>query len=910
MEKINNVISIATSRTKCKQGTIFMKKRTSSKVIPLLLIVFLSFFFVTNPTTTKGSLFFDLKPRELRILEIDPQGKLIDTMKQATDMPSVVKKALDSVPCWLKMDLKNQFNEMTNRPIIPYAGSTPATGDVNKDGLLDLVIGSSKGFLRIFINQGIQQKSSLSFHTQIDYPEWKDCEINPAVFDLNADGYADLVLGVKNKIFILFNKKQSESIAFSDPVLWFESNQPSLNKGDNITPCAVDIDGKLGVILGHQDGSLSLLIKEDGKWAENVNYFSPWKNKGHATPTVFPTNKNGYLLVVGNQQGTMDSFALQLSREGLREMRLLSLLDEIKTPGDTSPAFYDVDNNGRMDIIFCSNEEPTSYLLNKGTNACIDFQILNSDAENNMTVSIYGGSSFNRDFDPLYANHFNHDVSETIAKFILSTEKKYRDEIAYCIANMQVQDLVSYVKYNRLYLLEENVREIYYRCEQVAYVRIKEKEDSTTLSYNTSAGWKEMPDKIYYNYLVMLNRYLVVPNSFESLHQKNFFRSYLPADNTYGTTLLDRVKGAQTLYEAAYQVMYWLKEDIGGVWSNGKKPPGWFYIYKNLTNPEVGLWCGEWSIIYEACARAMNIPTISIVSLGEDHQFNNFWADSWHHLDASAGESNVKGYWKPYFDNSMIYYTTWGDRLLSWPMENEENGKYNHVWRSELSYNPEEMLSNLSFVVKDNMGTPIDGARVELWSHWSVESKGKEKPFITAFTYTNCDGEAVLKKVGPQNYTVIVVSRIGSTTFPVPLKKQSHQTIQVEIDNEIPSLYHFDTLEKEEQEKLITTIDVSYQIRLSQFTQNNVPIIEAYNTVKQYINLWKQDKGKATVYLLSETELKKLKAGLPLSKGEEKNLDGFDQVSFAVPAPQERLEKYYLVFWNPNFATQMKVKIE
>ena len=897
------------TRTKCHQGTVFTKKETSKKTIPVILIFLLTFFFVSPPMTTRGSVFFDLKPRELRILEITEQGLLVDTMKQKNDFPKEVKKVLETIPCWIKTDLLNQFKEMVNRPIVPYIGSSPATGDLNHDGTLDLVIGSSKGFLRVFINRGIQQKSSLEFNTQIDYPTWKDSEINPAVFDLNADGYADLVLGVNNQLFILFNKKESEKVAFSDPVLWFESEY-SPGQRDNITPCTVDIDSKLGVILGHSDGSLSLLIKENGKWIENIHYFLGWKTIGNATPTVFPTNKNGYILVVGNQAGKLPSFALQLSRDGLREMRPLTLLDEIKTPGDSSPAFYDVDNNGRIDIIFCSNEEPASYLLNKGTNAVIDFQILNSDAENNLTISIYGGSSFNRDFDPLYANNFNHEVSASIAKFILSVEKKYQDEIAYCIANMQVQDLVSYVKYNRLYLLEENVREIYRMCDQVAYVKMKEFSDSTTLSYNTATGWKDMPAKIYYNYLVMLNRYLVVPNSFESLHQKNFFRSYLPYDNTYGITLLNRVKGAKTLYDAAYQVMFWLKEDIGGVWSNGKKPPGWFYIYKNLTNPDAGLWCGEWSIIYEACARAMNIPTISIVSLGEDHQFNNFWADSWHHLDASAGESTVKGTWKPYFDNSLIYYTTWGDRLLSWPMENEENGKYNHVWRSELSYNPEELLSDVRFVVKDKKGVPIDGARIELWSHWSVESKGKTKPFITAYSYTNCDGETLVKKLGPQNYTVIVVCRIGSTTFPLPLKKQSNQTIQVEIDNEIQSIYPFDTLGKQSEYQLIKPLEVTYQIRLSQFTQNNVPIIETFNTVKQYINLWKQDIGKAKVYLLSETELGNLKAGLPLGSGEERNLSGYDLVSFSIPDSTEKAEKYYLVFWNPNFATQMKVKVE
>jgi hypothetical protein len=766
--------------------------------------------------------------------------------------------------------------------------------------------------LRVFINKGVNQKTSLEFNTQIDYPLWKDCEINPAVFDLNSDGYADLVLGVKNKLYILFNKKQSNPIAFSNPVLWYESVSP-LRLEDNITPCAVDIESRLGVILGHSDGSLSLLIKENDKWQENLSYFSTWKNSGNATPTVFFTNQNEYVMVVGEKKGTLSSYALKMSRAKLQKIEPLKLLDQIKTPGDSSPAFYDVDNNGRMDIIFCSNEEPTSYLLNKGTNNTIDFQILHSDADKNMTNNNMGGASYNRDFDALYASKFNQSVNVMIAKFLLSIDKKYLDEVSYCIANMQVLDLVSYVKYDRLNLLVENAQEVYKMCSQVGYVKIKELTEATTLSYNTDNGWKDMPTEVYYRYLIMLNRYLLVPNQVKTSYHNNFFRSFLPYDKTYGITMLERVKDSKTLHEAAYQVMYWLKEDIGGVWCNGPKPSGWYNVYNNLTNPKFGLWCGEWAVIYEACARAMNIPAVSIVSLGEDHQFNNFWADGWHHVDASAGMSTKKGTWKPYFDNSLIYYNNWSSRLFSWPMENEGNGKYNHVWRSELPYNPEDLLSDLAFVVKDRNGLPIDGARIELWSQWSVEEKVDKKPFITAFDFTNSDGEAKIEKVGPQNYTVIVVSRIGSTSFPLSLKKAASQTIVVKINNSTPSLYPFETLPKSKEsnpESTSTSSKRTFQVILSDFTQNNFPISDVYNTLLQYVNVWKQSKGKAKVYLLSESELENLKTGLPLGSGEERNLDGFNQISFQIPSTKINTEKHYLVFWNPNFATEMNVKVD
>jgi hypothetical protein len=886
-----------------KQG----KRCSFVKYLSVIVVVLHFFFFITPSSKTSGSVSFELKPRELRIIEVTDQGKLIDTMKKKVTLTPLIHKALEVVPCWIRSDLHKQFNDLNTRPILPFSGSTPSSGDLNNDTLMDLVIGSSKGYLRIFINKGIQQNSILFFDGQIDFPQWKDQEINPALFDLNSDGYADLILGVKNQLFILFNKKQVSPVAFSDPTLWF-TEATSTNQNENLTPCAVDIDSKLAIILGHSDGRLTLLKKDNNKWIDNQNYFVGWKESGNITPTVFPTNKNGYILVLGNKSGSLSSYSLQLGQENPQHMKPLKLLDLIKTQGNSSPAFYDVDNNGRIDLVFCSNEEPASYLLNKGTNASIDFQVLDSGAEKNMTNSIFGGASYNHDFDPLYASNFNNDISDAVAQYLLSVNPQYLDEVAYCIANSQTTDIVSYVKFDTLYLLTENAKNIYKMADQVAYLKIKEMNEVTTLSYNTDTGWKDMPSDIYYKYLVMLNRFLLKPNHFQSQYDGNFFRSFLPYDKTYGITLYDRVKGANTLYEAAYQVMYWLKEDIGGVWNTGKKPPGWFYIYKNLTNPEAGLWCGEWSVIYEACARAMNIPTITIVSLGEDHQFNNFWTDSWHHLDASAGESKVKGTWKPFFDNSLIYYTLWGNRILSWPMESEENGKYNHVWRSELPYNPEELLSDLSFLVKDQTGKPIDGARIELWSHWQIENRDKEKPFITAFGFTNTDGEATIKKIGSQNYTVIVVSRIGSTEFPLSLKKPGDQIIPVQIKAVIPPLYQFDTMQKS-QEKTNQSTHRTFEIRLSQFIQQNLPISEAYTTYLQYINYWKQDKGSAEVYLLSSSELTRLKAGLPLGEGELRKLDGYDQIQFVFPDTETTHEKFFLVFWNPNFATQMKVRV-
>lgn len=1001
-----------------------------------LVLVLINGFFTFSKGSVENKVLFTLKPREIHLLEIKDDGTLEDKNPSRIEFSANTKKAIDRSPLWLQTELKNQFEALDYRPVYTSQGSTPTTGDIDGDGDSDIIIGSNQGTLQVLNNQHISQTISLDFAETIEFLSWKEKEINPSLLDMNKDGLADLLIGAGNQLYLLQNKSSKSSLSFSEPELIF--THPVIE--ENLCPCGFLLEESLVIILGHRDGSLGLLRKQENKWTEDTDFFRNWKEKwqeegedpkgvfvtSDASPSLYKTPQNNYLLVIGSGDGSVKTFLLTIA-SGTPIIQTYPLLEKLETTANLSPTFVDIDNNNRMDIAFCSKDEPFSYLLNEGTNESIHFQLLDSQGEKNPINDFFGGSGYYRDFNSVYATGYHESVTDTIANFLLSVDVLYLDEVAYCIAHMQTEDLVAYVNTNTLSLLLENAKGIYDMAEKVNYVKIKERTESTTLIYNTDKGWKEMPQDIYYPYLVMLNRYLMAPTNYEKLYQKNFFRTYLPFDKTYEKTLFDRVKEAKTLYEAAYQVMYFFKMDVGGVWHTGEKPRGWYNIYHNMLNKEVGIWCGEWSIIYEACARAMNIPTIIIVAMGEDHQFNNFWADSWHHVDPSAGESKVVDGWATYFDDSLAYYKHWGKRIFSWPMEWEGNGKYDHVWRSELPYNPEEILSDVTFQVTDLDGKPIDGARVELWSHWPMEGKYQPIPFISAIGYTDVNGKATIIKVGHQKFTVVVVSRIGSTQFFLSLSKPGNVNYPVTIASKTPDLYPFRsirqsnvdlakaikrwtinpgnpdqgepyvdastlqtfiparefadfidatiqwdgkkhqlTLTKEKlrvtfQEKstlilvngeerrmsktpfllkkgrsfldlqsLVSLFDLTsetdpihqkttliyamiksrtYQVILGSFVQDNFPMIDVYSTILRYREFWKQKTGSAEVYLLSETELKKMQAGTPMEKGDMVKLSSSHDLTFQVPSYNPTNEKYYLVFWNPNFATQTKVSI-
>jgi len=295
---------------------------------------------------------------------------------------------------------------------------------------------------------------------------------------------------------------------------------------------------------------------------------------------------------------------------------------------------------------------------------------------------------------------------------------------------------------------------------------------------------------IYYHHLVMPNRILVQPEVTFRMYAGHFYRSYLPDNKSYDVSLYSRVSKANTLYEAAFLTLQWLKEDIASTWRTGPKPAGWYQIYRNLQNPEAGIWCAEWSIIYLAAARSMNIPTIIITAMGEDHQFNNFWAGDWHHIDASSGESTDLSVWKEYFGDALVYSRLWKKRILSWPMISDNDSRFDLPLQAPLPYSPPEQLKELHFKVLDLDGKPLDGVQIILASHWPMEEKNQKVPNLTAVTYTDSLGMAKIKNVAPQNYTLHAISRIGSLSRYLPMKSELPvETITLTIPAVQPSLF-------------------------------------------------------------------------------------------------------------------------
>ncbi len=768
-----------------------MKKFKKVLCFVLFFILFLSIVSLSLPLEGKTDELsaYRLHPGEYQAWEISSNGDINYLSENKITLPAIALDAIYDAPVWLQSELKKQFYAINKRPIKGGPNASISTGDLNGNGRKDLIVLSEQKWLQFFFNQKIPGAHDLRMEHEIKLAERDETIFSACLLDMSQDGFADIFYVAGNTIFRKKNLSNEESLSFSEPSIIFSSE----SEGDHWRITGFWWNQQPCLILGKEDGTLLLLRYESNTWILEDDFFPYWEEQwgdtlvgkgvfaeGFAQPAVHLLPNGEAILFLSGKKGDLSTYRMKGCPPLFTSFQLWG---KKLGQGLSNIAFLDLNTNGRTDLIYSNSSDPLMYLLNHGTEDQPHWHRMKSDASNNPLNNFFGGSGYHRDGNLLYAKGYHEGLLKKCAQFISNLNPLISHEVIYCIAHFQTEDLISYLRLDLLDILIENATGIHQMAASVKYVEMVLSDEGNTLKYATEDGWKIMPLEIYYPYLVMLNRYLMVPTAYETLYDKNFYRTYLPKDETYGKSLFSRVSDADTLYEAAWKVLYWFKVDIGGVWQMGEKPRGWYNIYHNLLNEDAGIWCGEWSIIFEAAARAMNIPTIIIVALGEDHQFNNFWADGWHHADASSGEAGENQSWQDYIGDSLVYYRNWGARVFSWPMAWEGNGKYDHVRRSHLPYNPPEKLNDYSFLVTDQQNKPLDGARIELWSHWPMEAGYQKLPFISAIGYTDGNGKAVIKQVGSQNFTLQVVSRIGSVHSFLLSKEQVYED---EIHVQVP----------------------------------------------------------------------------------------------------------------------------
>ncbi len=855
------------------------------------------------------------------------------------ELPRQVLLAIEKVPTWLKDELRWKMEELYLTKMKFNGLSSPALLDINSDGLNDLIVGTKDGIVEIFLNVGSKHhpifKKVSNLYPGIDVVD----DATPFPVDVDGDGDIDLVFGNNRGKVILYENVglKNGRVQFKERRDFFVvekkddkgKKKEEIDVGEYSVPLLFDMNGKgiLDLIVGSKDGKIHHFIntgtrkhpewKEDldekaktGLLYKHVSLFHGINVEERAAPALYYSKIHGKkiltLLVFDNKgepkvytydfgghvEKKFSKFPPDIYTSHWKESKIVGKMIKPWPPekGVLIPRVFDFDGDGNEDMLIGSSSGKIHLIKDIATkNAThkISLQNLTGGSESLGGYDIISGGTNEHTalkfLNPKYVNAYS--------KLILSSEKKYVDEVAFTIAHTATKVLKAMVdspedkegiSYSPEVLLE-NAKELYKIARTLPYVRLVEKRNYTTVALMWKDGkWHELPKKFYYWYIVHPRTRFEAP----SYYLGKFWREYLFTNNKYGKSLYEAVKDAKNAYNAIEKAHKWTRVFFEwGEESHDKLP-------QEPYNANYGS-CGEWSIFGVAIGRTLLIPTRLANDWGEDHVWNEFYSDGkWHHWDINSDVK--KG-----LDNPRLYERNWKKFISSvWTIRGDDS-----IYPISEKYTGLATVK-LKVVDDEENKSPIAGAMVVVLSGWAPEKGYDKAPLLSIWGVTDENGE-VKFKLGENKYKFLISApNYGLKTVELQDSQGNKNHIIEGKNYDILVSYGYSIQRAKKYKKPIVKwkklAGRILKIKTSSFQKIRVPL--DYPAKYHYITgneVTVPSEGKLIYFICSKAEEEKFEKG-----------QNFKVIAYGTVDKEIRLPKgYRLVFLNQSKATWFRVRI-
>jgi hypothetical protein len=765
-------------------------------------------------------------------------------------MPQSIIDAIARSPDWLKDNITRKFEQLSNVDIDVGSRSTPEFADIDGDGDIDMIVGNSNGYLDYYENLdgalhyleghdvfvGGVFKKNISMFAGISYMG----RVDPAIGDVDFDGLLDLVIGTQPGEVYFYKNQGTASVPSWAPEVTL-SNVTSGSGSASIDLEDINGDNYPDMIMGEGNGTLHYFENAAGAFTDKLVGLE-WTDLGdNAAPCFADLDDDGdFDLTVGNNQGDVVQFWNDTVNWTLDPF----IFPYIKPPADAAPALIDINLDSIPDLVLGENNGKLHYYQNIGTAAQPEWLMYDSKG---TSFNFANHRQFYSDNNSVFLmERLVPARAVEFADYINTVPQKMVDELVFSIAHSGAASLMHSSTWADVWL--NNTETLYYNDAYLDYANIVDYNLGTPDQFSTVEYWvkedgccnlsrQEYPPYIYYWWIVhpkgsdelptFINPRVVNPGHFGAeprwpAGNGTFWRwsvfnmadTFWPDDSALSVKypkeenpplLKDKISGIKYLWDGvpyttprlynnsgetakgndglplrpwtkdthAIEVMtHWVESTLAlnaQEDNDGNRPRQMVRIqFEHNGN------CGELGDLTLAASRATLIPYIEVLGIAGDHCYGSFYERGWHHLDNYWSAANT------IVDNWDLYHYGWnrdwgslityrGDGAMQAPFPINETHRID-----DYNGNGGSDRGNVTVKVTDWNGSPIDGVRVSLadWNKGALFGTS----FGGAWHYTDGDGiayfttsESRQASMGDNNYNegllIHMNSRYGEETW-------------------------------------------------------------------------------------------------------------------------------------------------
>jgi hypothetical protein len=275
-------------------------------------------------------------------------------------VPPPVVKYKSSLRCEEKTE---EFFNSSGIDVLPFI--RVVFSDVDGDGKTEMIAGSKDGFLRLYRNDGSKDVP----HWRLEGNYFDGIKVGafsvPAAGDIDGDGRIEILVGTGG-----FSNDSGKVIAYKNagsagsPV-WKRMDTTVIDVGDDATPALFDVDsdGKADLIVGNSTGTLALYrSRNQGKgiaFVKDAGYFKGIDLGMYVVPAVV-SYKNKIVVIAGNSMGKM--YVLEKGSDSSSSWQKRTL--PFSFSSFASPTFIRNGREGVMDLVISDGNGQLTYFRN------------------------------------------------------------------------------------------------------------------------------------------------------------------------------------------------------------------------------------------------------------------------------------------------------------------------------------------------------------------------------------------------------------------------------------------------------------------------------------------------------------------------------------------------------------------